>query len=337
MRMYSTSSMSMYAFIVHHLLSLAILVYFAASAKGAIVTKSVSKVFQQSNIFGQPKTVNALSKLSLTIENGLCCVIGPSGSGKSTLAKCLTGREKISSGQVVYDMGWTNTSYIYLDHLYALTYDESRSCSYYFSDIVSKSPVITCLAEALELSEMFNKRIGSLMENERHAFEILLHASRQQDLHNVLLIVFDEYLDKKASSSRRKLVQQLNKICLSSELNIMVLILTHSKGVLRDCAADTIILKNGRVFDRNRDHTRLVFPAQLSLIDWLRQQLISWPLQLPRLSIRVRFSNLETVWQSVQKRKIIWLPWPASIDQNTTDQTFQSMDFFHTSHECMIL
>ncbi len=49
-------------------------------------------------------TTNVLKDLSFTIEKGDFLVItGPSGSGKTTLLNCISGLEKITSGQILFE------------------------------------------------------------------------------------------------------------------------------------------------------------------------------------------------------------------------------------------
>ena len=47
---------------------------------------------------------NVLRNVNLRVEKGeMVGIMGPSGSGKSTLLYCISGMDKITSGEVIFD------------------------------------------------------------------------------------------------------------------------------------------------------------------------------------------------------------------------------------------
>ena len=109
----------------------------------------------------------------------------------------------------------------------------------------------------------------------------------------VLVVILDEYLDKFTSSIRlnvlnklklffnissqiiinKKNVSEINNDKISSHFHDIRnfesagILITHSKGTIRDCSSRTAIMNNGRLYDIKANFQKLNYPAQLQLID----------------------------------------------------------------------
>ena len=66
-----------------------------------VEVNAVSRAFHKRSLFSKTQSVQALSEVSLSIEQGeTYALVGESGSGKSTLARIVVGVDNASSGQV---------------------------------------------------------------------------------------------------------------------------------------------------------------------------------------------------------------------------------------------
>ncbi|KAJ1443970.1 P-loop containing nucleoside triphosphate hydrolase protein [Ochromonadaceae sp. CCMP2298] len=236
------------------LLLLLLLLLSTAHAWVAGVT-SLSKSYPR--LFRPDK--QALVNVSLRFpRDKIVALVGPSGSGKSTLGKLILGvkgaKESPTSGRVDVGADVVDTAGVaggavdalscsYLDHLFAMQYDESRPIHHTLGTV---HPLFSdALSLALQRAHI-NPTLSaaSLLVSQRKVFEILLVLARSGPPPYVL--VLDEYLDRDMHSVRLKVVEQLRGLCASVPLQVFVV--THSKGVLRECTDHAVVLDRGRVW-----------------------------------------------------------------------------------------
>ena len=66
-------------------------------------------ILQIENLHKQYDKFEALKGVDLNIKKGeIYGLLGPNGAGKSTLIKCISGLEKTTSGEIVFEENITN-------------------------------------------------------------------------------------------------------------------------------------------------------------------------------------------------------------------------------------
>lgn len=69
-----------------------------------IEARCITREFSQAKLFAQKKVVHALDEVSLAVERGQTLgILGESGCGKSTLARILSGLDRPTAGEVLFD------------------------------------------------------------------------------------------------------------------------------------------------------------------------------------------------------------------------------------------
>ena len=118
----------------------------------------------------------------------------------------------------------------------------------------------------------------------------------KKDQYRLIILALDEYLDKLTSTIRTTVINKLFLLLKSSTIDTntnnsnnnenandhdtfntpvdnciniegSLIVVTHSKGTLRDVNSRTAIMNNGRLYDIKSNYNKLMFPAQLQLID----------------------------------------------------------------------
>jgi Fe-S cluster assembly ATPase SufC len=93
--------------------------------------------------------------------------------------------------------------------------------------------------------------INYLLETEKKFFEILLSIYRSEIKENEscmgAFIVFDEYLDKDMTAVKDTFFRKLKELCTHPNIDIQVLIVTHSKSVCHYCDS-VIVLQQGTFY-----------------------------------------------------------------------------------------
>mmetsp|Transcript_15319 Transcript_15319/g.20993 ORF Transcript_15319/g.20993 Transcript_15319/m.20993 type:complete len:121 (+) Transcript_15319:474-836(+) len=105
--------------------------------------------------------------------------------------------------------------------------------------------------------------IENLLESQRKSFEILLCIFRQRIDNDIpSFLVLDEYLDKDIPVVRDKIYKNLLILCMHSDLQLQVIVITHSKSTCLNCSDKAIVLHNGKVFDSG-EPKKVTVPKQM--------------------------------------------------------------------------
>ena len=168
---------------------LIVLLYLIAS-NSILRIKNVSKFYNLQSIFNfgssQP-FITAFRNVTLDL-NAFTTVIGSSGSGKSTFAKCVGGLELFSYGELLFDdnnstHSWRNSAYLGLQ--YRSKYNEQSLCKSHIQSF-SYQPANVALDIArsvLDIPSILDKRPDSLLESQRHLFNIYLGLQNACEYH----------------------------------------------------------------------------------------------------------------------------------------------------------
>lgn len=108
--------------------------------------------------------------------------------------------------------------------------------------------------------------MSNLLESQRKIFEIYYKLVHIQTPCDCPLLVLDEYLDKDLPSIKNKLVKVLRQLCEHPDINLTVLVITHSRSVMNQFSDHVIALNNAYVFSEGKPD-KIVLPAQLCMID----------------------------------------------------------------------
>jgi len=162
--------------------------------------------------------------------------------------------------------------------------------------------IILILTEIVKIPQ--NEIIRRLLESERKKFEILLGffmilvayktnlvkssnsvldlgsgnnintPKRNIDLSLRPVIIFDEYFDKETYQIRKSIKYILDALCSHPLIQLQVIIITHSYGVMKDMSDDVIVLNNGRLYGNSKtinifSSKSKLFPSQHRFIESL--------------------------------------------------------------------
>jgi ABC-type dipeptide/oligopeptide/nickel transport system ATPase subunit len=232
-------------------------------------TNGIYKSFQKTSWLKKTEVV-ALRNVTAIFPVGITALCGPSGSGKSTLSKIITGQYPPDKGELRH-VGYSSPVTVYLDPLYYLSYDASKSvCSFFETgDDNFNKPAFQSVTNILSIPN--EKTVNSLLESQRKSFEILLAFHRagifntrskqeliegERGVDYVVseppggVLVVDEYLDKDLTSVREQVFQKLRDLCkLSAEVRFQVIVVTHSKAVCKSCDS-VVVIRNGVVYNQ---------------------------------------------------------------------------------------
>ena len=238
-----------------------LLLYFACLCNSAVrKVVQLSKKFTKYDWKREAYEHCALSEVTLDFTpRGVHTLIGTSGSGKSTLLKLLSGMEVPTSGTIDSD-GAVGTCFID-QHFYA-TYPPLLS----LQDVLNSLP--SCRRQIY--SNAFEKfkipstqPAQSLLESDRRLFEVILALSRV-DEGAMPILCLDEWMDKDFKTTHKKLSEFFSVACQNSNINLQVLIATHSKNVLQQFSDHVVVINKGRIFHESKGTVRKAsLPAQL--------------------------------------------------------------------------
>lgn len=249
-------------------------IVFTHKAKGHIVTgvKSVSILFTTRRWLQSPKTKYALQDVTADLASDITAFCGSSGSGKSTLAKLIHGQFSADDyeGSIILDSSVSMIPTVYVDPLFYLTYDSTKTVGHYFKpDIMTSEKSVFFLNLRATFNIPEEKVINNLLESQRKFFEILLSFSRMKGAKTDSqgLLILDEYLDKDMSSVRLIFFKKLRELFENKSISFQVIIISHSKAVCNYCDS-VIALKNGFVYSYgNPDKIMKNLPPDFVVLD----------------------------------------------------------------------
>jgi ABC-type branched-subunit amino acid transport system ATPase component len=159
-----------------------------------------------------------------------------------------------------------------LNHLYCNTYDDSKTVEHLIKSIEkpfngeSEEKNNFIFSQALFFFKIpKNEKISNLLESQKKTFEIIFSLASLQTTDGPFLIVLDEYLDKENIEIRKKITTNLRHLCNLKQINLQVILITHSKSTYLQCSDRTIVLHHGRVFDQG-EPSRVSLPFQSSFL-----------------------------------------------------------------------
>lgn len=207
--------------------------------------KNVSKAY---------KDVQALSHVSLQLENGIYALLGPNGAGKSTLMKLLTRQLQADEGEIRLN-GYTIKS-MKNNYFLSLGYAPQQQGLYEdftgqrfltYMALLKNIPKKCMKEEVLRVAEMVNMKAYLNRKCKTYSGGMkqrLLVA--QALLGKPQILLFDEPtagLDPKERVSLRNVFQTLGD-------NHIIFIATHVVSDVETIAKEVIFLKQGRIVDK---------------------------------------------------------------------------------------
>lgn len=245
-------------------------------SKFVVEISNLSKsYFKRPHFFSSQILYRALSDINFKIDKPITSFVGTSGSGKSTLGKILCGIESPTVGTIKLNTTERVTSSAYLHpHLY-LDYNANLSPDELLRPFLVKKdscPYICALDRILWCPAYIDTSISNLLETQRKSFEIYLKLAQvrvvsQTTTNSVCpLLILDEYLDKDLPSIKIKLLKLLRQLCEHPDINLKVIIITHSRSVMLQFSDYVLALNNGYIFSEGKPNS-IVLPAQLSMIE----------------------------------------------------------------------
>ena len=207
----------------------------------------LTKIFHTTSFLGIPKTEYvAINDLSFQMSpNTVHTVIGPSGSGKSTLMKIMCGIERPTSGTILLEHPYNlESNSIYVDHRFRMTYN-SALC---INDMEGSFSPRNWKVLMDQTKAPVHERADSLLESDRRVLEVILALTRIDKSCDSVLICFDEYFDKDCKSSHIKLHAFLEGVCRYLDINLQVVIATHSRHVLKIFSRNILVLNRGKLY-----------------------------------------------------------------------------------------
>jgi len=249
--------------------------------------------------------VNALSNISLEIENGMFGLLGPNGAGKSTLMKTIVGLQQPDSGGIFFNkenvienskfiksqLGYLPQDFGVYPNISAYDLLNHLAILKGLNNATSRKEQILALLEKTNLLEYKNKTVSTYSGGMRQRFGVA-----QALLGNPQIIIVDEPtagLDPEERNRFNNLLSEIGE-------NIIVILSTHLVEDVRNlCTQMTIINKGELLLSGNSEQfidklKGKVWKKQIDkneLVAYQNQyKIISTQLQAGKLNIRV-FAN----------------------------------------------
>ena len=203
--------------------------------------------------------LHVLKDIDLTVEEGeKVVIIGPSGSGKSTLIRCVDFLEEPTSGEVIID----GTPLTKKNHL-----EMARTYSSMVFQQFNLYPNMTVLGnltlapiklqkkskeEATQAAMAALKRVG--LAHKAGEFPQNLSGGQQQRVaiaralaNNPSIMLCDEATSALDSTTTAQILDLLRRI--NRELNVTLVVITHSLSVARNICDRVAMIDGGRIVE----------------------------------------------------------------------------------------
>ncbi|WP_318484394.1 methionine ABC transporter ATP-binding protein MetN [Photobacterium leiognathi] len=221
-----------------------------------IEIKQLNKVFYQGD-----KTINALSDINLTIQQGtIFGVIGSSGAGKSTLIRCVNLLERPSNGHVIVD-GVDLTT---LSNQKLTLARRKIGMIFQHFNLLSSRTVFENVALPLELANTDKATIKAKvtellalvgLEDKHLSYPSNLSGGQKQRVaiaralaSDPKVLLCDEAtsaLDPATTHSILELLQEINR-----KLNLTILLITHEMDVVKRICSEVAIIGGGKLVEQ---------------------------------------------------------------------------------------
>ena len=226
---------------------------------------------------------NVLKKINLEVNEGeMIAIMGPSGSGKSTLLYAISGMDRVTSGQVIFD--GKDITELREKELAKLRLDEMGFIfqqMYMMKNLTILDNIILPAAESKKTKESnkekqvrgeaLMRKLGIIDVADNDINEVsggqLQRACICRSMMNSPKLLFaDEPTSALDVSVQRQVVREMLK--LRELFGTAIVIVTHDIGVVRAMADTVLVLKNGKTIeygtaDRVLDHPRDPYTRKL--------------------------------------------------------------------------
>lgn len=210
-------------------------------------------ILKTNNLSKKYKKTYAVKDLSISVrKNSVYGLLGPNGAGKSTLLKMITGINRPTSGEILFNShGWTRKDLLNIgsliespplyENLTALENLEVRA-------ILLGIPLKSCseVLEKMDLMDAKNKKASDFSLGMKQRLGIALAL-----LNNPKLLVLDEPtngLDPFGIEELRKMIRSL------ADSGISIIISSHILSEIQQVADDVGIIYNGTLLYQDTIH-----------------------------------------------------------------------------------
>lgn len=210
-------------------------------------------ILKTNNLSKKYKKTYAVKDLSISVrKNSVYGLLGPNGAGKSTLLKMITGINRPTSGEILFNShGWTRKDLLNIgsliespplyENLTALENLEVRA-------ILLGIPLKSCseVLEKMDLMDAKNKKASDFSLGMKQRLGIALAL-----LNNPKLLVLDEPtngLDPFGIEELRKMIRSL------ADSGISIIISSHILSEIQQVADDIGIIYNGTLLYQDTIH-----------------------------------------------------------------------------------
>lgn len=242
-------------------------------------------MIQIKNVKKSFKNTEVLKDISIEIEKGeIYGIIGQSGAGKSTLLRCINGLETYDDGTILIDdqkvdirdkknlrllqkrMGMIFQGFNLLERLDVY---QNVALPMKFWGINPNTP------ESKEKIKSLLKLVG--LEEKIHAKPRELSGGQKQRVAIARALVLDpefllcdeatSALDPEITRGILALLQKINR-----EMGITIVVVTHQMEVVKQICQRVAFLSNGKVLAVGRPEQLFIWPRQLEIRDFLREE-----------------------------------------------------------------
>lgn len=202
-----------------------------------------------------------LKDISITFSEGeFVTVLGPNGAGKTTFVKCITGLQKITSGEIkIFGTNIKNFSltkmrkkigyvpqHFNIDYKFPCSVIDVVSIGRFgvvglFNRLTQKDKEIISLSlDMVGISNLAYKPIGHISGGELQKVSIARVLAQQPQI-----MIFDEPTSNLDLKSQDEIVKIIEKIYY--EKKVTVIFITHFLSHIPLCSKKVVLMKNGKI------------------------------------------------------------------------------------------